>query len=60
MDVKRERAHETERPLEVVRYADLLRRAHTGELASQIAASRRLEWWGRRRRRLLAVSAGLG
>jgi hypothetical protein len=60
VDVKRNRTHEGGSPLEGVRYADLLRRARTGELASQIAASRRLEWRDRYRRRLLAASAGLG
>ena len=60
LDVKRERTHQDGSPLESVGYTDLLRRARTGELASQIAASRRLEWRDRYRRRLLTASAGLG
>jgi hypothetical protein len=58
--VKRDRTHENESLLEAARYADLLRRARTGELASLIAASRRLERRDRRSQRLLALSAGLG
>lgn len=60
VDVKRNRTHEGGSPLEAVRYTDLLRRARSGELASQIAASRRLEWRDRYRRRLLSASTGLG
>jgi len=52
--------HENGSPLEAARYADLLRRARTGELASLIATSRRLERRDRRSQRLLAASAGLG
>ncbi|HVD10644.1 MAG TPA: hypothetical protein VNB88_08370 [Gaiellaceae bacterium] len=58
--MKRDRTHENGSPLETARYADLLRRARTGELAFLIAASRRLERRDRRSQRLLAESAGLG
>jgi hypothetical protein len=60
VDVKRDRTYEGGSPLEAARYADLLRRARSGELASLIAASRRLERRDRRTQRLLAASTGLG